>query len=302
MRTRGQRAADLADDALDFLARPRRWRRCSSGAVWPRADAGRKTRRAADSSSSRSSRGRSALPGGRAAGRRSHRDRGRSAWAGWRERRGTARRRAARSPPGRARSCDSASARGLPNSSRLSVDLASHRRTVLAPRRELAGQHRHHRIMAQLVVIDQVLVAQRDTEDALANQRHHRVLDQFRRAAVGEAAGEAIDQPDRTVGRPEQQGAGIRGDRRRRQTRPSPTTFDACKLEQLGATLCRHRGVLRRSQVVVAQQLSLTQSPDAPPQREKCGLEPPNARKPLILMVQPPRLERGTPRSTIWSA
>ncbi len=36
---------------------------------------------------------------------------------------------------------------------------AGHRRTILAARRKLAGQQRHHRIVAQHVMIDQVLVA-----------------------------------------------------------------------------------------------------------------------------------------------
>ena len=45
--------------------------------------------------------------------------------------------------------------------------LAGQRRAVRAPRRQLAGQHRHHRIVAQLVVIVQVLVAQRDAEHPL---------------------------------------------------------------------------------------------------------------------------------------
>ena len=38
------------------------------------------------------------------------------------------------------------------------------------------------------------------------------VLDQLRRLAVGETASKAIDQPDRTVRRRQQQGTGIRGD------------------------------------------------------------------------------------------
>ena len=48
--------------------------------------------------------------------------------------------------------------------------LASHRRAVLTPRFELAGQNRHHRIMAQFVVIVEVLIAERDPEHPLADQ------------------------------------------------------------------------------------------------------------------------------------
>ena len=58
--------------------------------------------------------------------------------------------------------------------------LAGHRRAVLAPRLELARQHRHHRIVAQLVVVVEVLVAERDPEHPLADQRRHLMLDQLR--------------------------------------------------------------------------------------------------------------------------
>ena len=57
---------------------------------------------------------------------------------------------------------------------------AGQRRTIGAPRFELAAQHRHHRVVAQLVVVDQILVAQRDPEHPLPHQTRHRVLDQIR--------------------------------------------------------------------------------------------------------------------------
>ena len=56
---------------------------------------------------------------------------------------------------------------------------ACHRRAVGPLGLQLAGQDRHHRVMPQLVVVVQVLVAQRDAEHALANQRADLVLDQF---------------------------------------------------------------------------------------------------------------------------
>src|SRR5271169_5662080 len=52
------------------------------------------------------------------------------------------------------------------------------RRARLAPRRELAGQNRHHRIVAQLVMIDQILVTQRDPKHPLADQRANLMLDE----------------------------------------------------------------------------------------------------------------------------
>jgi len=58
--------------------------------------------------------------------------------------------------------------------------LGGNRRAILAPRRELARQNRHHRIVAQLVVVVEILVAPRDPEYPLPRQRHHLVLDQPR--------------------------------------------------------------------------------------------------------------------------
>ena len=66
--------------------------------------------------------------------------------------------------------------------------------------RQLAAQHRQHQIMAQLVVVDQVLVAQRDPEHTLPDQARHRVLDQIGVPVIGETAGKALDQSDLLVG------------------------------------------------------------------------------------------------------
>ena len=79
--------------------------------------------------------------------------------------------------------------------------LARHRSAVLAPRLELAGEDRHHRIMAELIVIDQVFIAQRQSKHPLADQRLDLVLDQPWAAKIAEAGGEAIDEADRPVGR-----------------------------------------------------------------------------------------------------
>ena len=56
--------------------------------------------------------------------------------------------------------------------------LPGHRRAILAPRLKLAGQHRHHRIVAQFVVVVEVLIAERDPEHPLAEQGHHFMLEQ----------------------------------------------------------------------------------------------------------------------------
>jgi hypothetical protein len=90
-------------------------------------------------------------------------------------------------------------------------------------------------------MIDQVFVAKRYPEDALSDQRRHFLLDQLRRAAVGRTIGKPIDQPDRPIRRPQQQRSGIRGHLAAAKSRHHRPPFDACKPEQIRATLCRHR-------------------------------------------------------------
>ena len=119
---------------------------------------------------------------------------------------------------------------------------AGPRRAILAPRGKLAGEHRQDRIVAQLVVIDDILVAQRNPEDPLPDHRCHRVLDQLGRPAVAKTPGKSPDQPDRPVGRSQQQPAGVRGDLAAVKTGHHRPPLDACKTQQIRATLCLHRG------------------------------------------------------------
>ena len=112
------------------------------------------------------------------------------------------------------------------------------------PRLEPAERHPEHRVVAQPVVVDQVLVAERDAEHPLPDQRRHLVDHPIRRPAIGEAGREALDQPDRPVGRPEQQPAGVRGDRAAIEIRHHSAASNPCESHRLRATLCRHRGTL----------------------------------------------------------
>src|SRR5215216_7937474 len=77
--------------------------------------------------------------------------------------------------------------------------LAGHWRTILAPRFQLARQHRHDRVVPQIVMVADVFVAQRNPEHPLRNERRNKVLDQFRFAPVNEACSKALNQPDRTI-------------------------------------------------------------------------------------------------------
>ena len=126
--------------------------------------------------------------------------------------------------------------------------LAGDRRAILAARFELPGQHRHHRIVAQFVVIVEILIAERDPEHPLADQRHHLMLDQFLTSLVMKACREPLHHPDRTIRRAQQQRPGIRGDRPAVERRHHFAAFHGCKSKQIRATLCRHRGAPRNNE------------------------------------------------------
>ena len=96
--------------------------------------------------------------------------------------------------------------------------------------------------MAQLVVIDQVFVAQRHPKHPLPDQCYHFVLDQLRRAAVRETLGKPLNQANRPIRRSQQQGTRIRGHPAAVKSGHHRTPFDGCKSKQIRATLCMHRG------------------------------------------------------------
>ena len=80
-------------------------------------------------------------------------------------------------------------------------------------------------------MIVKVLIAQPQSEHALANQRLDLVLDQLLAARVAEAGREPIDETDRPVGRAKQQRAGVRGHASAVENRHHRTAFDGYKFE-----------------------------------------------------------------------
>jgi hypothetical protein len=120
--------------------------------------------------------------------------------------------------------------------------LAGERRAILAPGGELAGQGRQHRIVAQLIVVDQILIPERDAEHALRHHRRDAVLDLGLGATVDETRRKAPDQADRPIGRTQQQRPRVRGDLAAVKGGHHPAALDRFITEQIAATLCRHRG------------------------------------------------------------
>ena len=72
---------------------------------------------------------------------------------------------------------------------------AGERGAARAPCLGLAGQGGEHRVMAQLVMIDQVLVAKGNADDALHHQDANLMLDQLQPPTVAEARRKPLRQP-----------------------------------------------------------------------------------------------------------
>jgi hypothetical protein len=107
--------------------------------------------------------------------------------------------------------------------------LAGQGRAPTVPRLEPPQHHARHRIMPQLVVIDQVFVAERDAQHPLAQQGRNVVHNSVAGTAIRQAQGEPFDQPDRPIRRPEQQRAGVRADRPAIDSGHDPPPIDGCK-------------------------------------------------------------------------
>ena len=119
--------------------------------------------------------------------------------------------------------------------------LAGQRRAVPAPALQLVREQRQNRIVAQRVVVVDVLVAQRKPDDALAHKAPKRTLDILRRAAVVETARNPADQIDGPIGLAQQKGPGIRTDQTAIKGRNNTAAFKALELKRIGNTLCPHR-------------------------------------------------------------
>ena len=120
--------------------------------------------------------------------------------------------------------------------------LARQKARRLAVALELAEQHAQNRIAAKVIVVVEVLIAQRQAEDALRDQSPERMDGHQPITAVGEASRKPIRQPDRLVRLAQQQRSAVRRDHsaieiRHHQAPASPSESDLPR-----ATLRLHRG------------------------------------------------------------
>ena len=107
----------------------------------------------------------------------------------------------------------------------------------------LFQQHSQQRIVAQLLVIVQILLTQGQTIDALRHQLLHGVFDPVRIAIIGEAGGKLAQDPDALLDLPQQQTTAVTGDRSAVELRPDLASFLGMKSKDKLVTLCGHKAV-----------------------------------------------------------
>ena len=111
--------------------------------------------------------------------------------------------------------------------------LAGHQREILAARSKLAREHCQERIMPQLVVGIEILIAKRNPEHPPADQSHQVVIEQLRAPNEAKARGQSIHHPDRAIRRAQQQRSGIRRDRARIERRYHRAAFNRFKSKEI---------------------------------------------------------------------
>jgi hypothetical protein len=132
--------------------------------------------------------------------------------------------------------------------------------TILSGGIVFSGEHGHQRIVPQLVVVDEVFVAQREAVNSLGDQFGDGVFDEFRVTVIGKALGESRNDPRFRLDFPQQQATGIGSDVSAIENPDEFPLFEGLKTESIRVTLCLHWVVscLRRnlllSKQVIAQE------------------------------------------------
>jgi hypothetical protein len=117
----------------------------------------------------------------------------------------------------------------------------------------LADDGGQERITAEVVVVVEVLVAQRQGGDALGDQLLHGVFGEAGVAVVGEAGGELAEDAGESLGLAEQQGAAVGGDGAAVEVGEDVAAAEHGKVEVGRVTLCFHRAALVRCRRWLAQ-------------------------------------------------
>ena len=120
--------------------------------------------------------------------------------------------------------------------------LAGQRRGSGIIRLEPAQQGPEHGVMPQVVVVDEVLVAERQAEDALPHQAPHPMGDESGMTPIAKARGEPVNEPDGPIRRAEKKSPGIRGHAPAIELRHEFTASRSSERHPGRATVCGHRG------------------------------------------------------------
>jgi hypothetical protein len=136
--------------------------------------------------------------------------------------------------------------------------LAGQRLRVVALGFQRVGQQAERRIAAQLVVVIEVLVAERQPMDALRHQRLELVHDEGGIVHIAKAARDLSRQPHRQVRLAQQRRPSIRRDRTAVESTHNLAPLEPFKRQLRRATLCPHRpGPFDQQKCLFAQLLSL---------------------------------------------
>ena len=117
--------------------------------------------------------------------------------------------------------------------------LAGEHGAVAPLRRAPAGEQR--RIMTQIIVVADILVAERNADDPLADQARQIVDHEFRRAVINETGGSSLDQSEGPISMPKQSRTSIRRQGAALEIGDDAATANTFKFELLSPTVCRHR-------------------------------------------------------------
>ena len=150
--------------------------------------------------------------------------------------------------------------------------LPRNRGAVPTLRAQLPRQHRHNRIAAQHVVVDQVLIAQRNPQHTLTHKRPNRVLHEPAIAMILEAGRKPVHQPNRRIRLSKQQSAGVRSHRPAVEIRHNRPPGNRLKDAKRCVTLRSHRGTPCPDISPCPRTLYHRQDPSALKNYEKSGL------------------------------
>src|SRR5207244_5614898 len=142
------------------------------------------------------------------------------------------------------------------------------------PRRIGLVHHRRHQwVMAQMIVIIQILIPERQSERSLPDHRLQRMFDQQRVAVIAEASGELLDDASPPLGLAQQQPSTIRAELPTIELNDHLTPPQRLETELRPVTLCLfHAAASHALKVVADTQLNSMDRRLFLWRREKCGL------------------------------